>query len=318
MTEQGFISLYRSLMDWEWYTDPNTMRLFIHCLLRANWRTGKWKGQTVDRGEFISSPSTLAKELGLSRQQIRTALAKLASTNDVTTSGCSQHTVFTVVSYDKYQIATKQVTNEQPTYQPTEQPSFNQAQNANSNQAVISETPCYSGDSEEVTQTSNQALTSVKVSAPTNDPTNLVTTNNNNLTNYQSNTREQVLISAWQPNAESLQMLRQINRIPQQFIEEQLTDFISYRLGTQDRLTHASWNSRFAQQCLGNWRTKRQVWEQSNATNQSCVTASHKRSASSVEQEFSKTAAYHASLEAECRASEGYGDPMGQVVNGNG
>lgn len=71
-------------MEWEWYTDVNTSKLFIHCLLRANWKPGSWKGINYDAGEFITSLPSLAKETGLTIQQVRTSLEKLISTGELT------------------------------------------------------------------------------------------------------------------------------------------------------------------------------------------------------------------------------------------
>lgn len=34
----NFVKLSRKMLNWEWYTDVNTKTLFIHCLLRANWK----------------------------------------------------------------------------------------------------------------------------------------------------------------------------------------------------------------------------------------------------------------------------------------
>ena len=36
--EEGYIKLCRKLAAWEWYTDANTVRVFIHCLIMANWK----------------------------------------------------------------------------------------------------------------------------------------------------------------------------------------------------------------------------------------------------------------------------------------
>ena len=33
-----FIKIDRNIMDWRWYQDPNTFRLFVHLILRANIR----------------------------------------------------------------------------------------------------------------------------------------------------------------------------------------------------------------------------------------------------------------------------------------
>lgn len=33
----NYIKFYRSFLEWEWWHDPNTCRVFIYILLRANW-----------------------------------------------------------------------------------------------------------------------------------------------------------------------------------------------------------------------------------------------------------------------------------------
>jgi hypothetical protein len=99
----GWISLHRKLLDWEWYDDPNTMRLFIHCLLRANFESTKWRGHDIERGQFITSYAALSSELKLSPKQIRVALDKLKRTGEVASKSSSQHTVITVNNYLKYQ-----------------------------------------------------------------------------------------------------------------------------------------------------------------------------------------------------------------------
>ena len=41
--KQAFIKLYKKIRDWEWYEDPFTFKIFIDCLLRANWKDTSWK-----------------------------------------------------------------------------------------------------------------------------------------------------------------------------------------------------------------------------------------------------------------------------------
>lgn len=115
-----FIKVYRKFMEWEWYTDVNTTKLFIHCLLRANWKPGKWQGINYDPGEFITSLPSLSKETGLSIQQIRTSLDKLISTGELTSKTTdsstgrklSKNRIITVNNWDKYQGSNSQ-TNSQ-------------------------------------------------------------------------------------------------------------------------------------------------------------------------------------------------------------
>lgn len=116
---QGFIQLHRNILEWEWYTTPNVLKIFIHCLLKANHSDKNWKGIEIKRGAFISSIEQLSVENGLSVQQVRTAIEKLIATNCLTKSSHSRYTVFTVVNYDYYQssnkLVNKQITNKQQT-----------------------------------------------------------------------------------------------------------------------------------------------------------------------------------------------------------
>ena len=82
-SSKEFIKIYRRMMDWEWYTDVNTTKLFLHCLLRANWKSGRWQGINYDEGEFITSLPSLAEESGLTIKQVRTSLTKLIETGEL-------------------------------------------------------------------------------------------------------------------------------------------------------------------------------------------------------------------------------------------
>ena len=112
---KGFIQLHRSLLEWEWYDDNNTKILFLHCLLKANYKDKNYRGSSIKRGSFVTGRDVLAKELGLSVQQVRTSLTKLKSTNEITIKSSSQGTVIEVIKYNDYQEVTNKTTNEQPT-----------------------------------------------------------------------------------------------------------------------------------------------------------------------------------------------------------
>jgi hypothetical protein len=116
MTNQhGWIKLHRQILEWEWYSDNNCFRLFLHLLLKANHKEKRFKGIELKVGSIVTSRDLLERETGLSSQQIRTALNKLISTNEITSKTSSQGTILQIVSYEKYQVATNEITNEQPT-----------------------------------------------------------------------------------------------------------------------------------------------------------------------------------------------------------
>lgn len=123
MLEFGYVRLYRSLLNWEWYTDEHTKTVFLHLILTANYEAKQWRGITIERGQRIYSSQKLADELHMSRQVIRTAVNHLISTGEITNQSTPQFSIITIKNYDSYQQATNDLTNEQPT---TNQPSTNE------------------------------------------------------------------------------------------------------------------------------------------------------------------------------------------------
>lgn len=111
----GFSTCYRSMLDWEWYTDIPCKTLFLHCLLKANVKDNNWKGIEIKRGQFITSLEHLAIESGLTISQVRTALKKLNKTGELTSKGHGKYTIITVTNYSIYQDVSKQITTSQQT-----------------------------------------------------------------------------------------------------------------------------------------------------------------------------------------------------------
>lgn len=99
----GWIHLFRKFIDWEWYDCPNVKIVFLHCLLMANHKTGKWQGITIKRGQFISSYEKIAAANGLTSRQVRYALDKLKTTREIVTQTTNLYTLITVNNYDLYQ-----------------------------------------------------------------------------------------------------------------------------------------------------------------------------------------------------------------------
>lgn len=103
MPSKGWIKLQRSMLDWEWWEDQNTTRLWLTILLLANHEESKWKGQVIRPGQLITSIQNLSRTSGLSERSVRTALDHLKATNEVTTKSTSRNTVITVTKWAFYQ-----------------------------------------------------------------------------------------------------------------------------------------------------------------------------------------------------------------------
>lgn len=97
-----FIKIDKQILEWEWYKDKNTKILFLHCLLKANCKETKFNGLTLERGQFVSSITSLSQELSLTPNEVRTAIKHLKSTGEITSKSHSKFTVFTVACYDSY------------------------------------------------------------------------------------------------------------------------------------------------------------------------------------------------------------------------
>lgn len=119
----GYIKLFRKLIRWGWYQDNVVKGLFIHCLLCASYKDFEWMGMGLKAGQFITSLKHLSEELGFSVQQIRTAIKKLESTGEITSTSTNKYTIITVVNWENFQSfedesnteSNNPITNEQQT-----------------------------------------------------------------------------------------------------------------------------------------------------------------------------------------------------------
>lgn len=108
----GHVILDRSITNWRWYKDANASRLFIHCILMANYTDCTIGDVVIHRGEFLTSYSTLAENLGLTVKEVRTALGKLKRTQEVASTSTSKYTIISIVNYDLYQCNGKHTGNQ--------------------------------------------------------------------------------------------------------------------------------------------------------------------------------------------------------------
>ena len=126
----GFIKISRDILDWEWYDDPNTFRMFIHLLLNANYEDKKYHGVDIRKGSLVIGRQQLAVDLGISEQNVRTALNHLKSCNEITIKSTSKFSIVTICNYERWQgtdFPTNQQTNQQINQQLTiNQPATNQ------------------------------------------------------------------------------------------------------------------------------------------------------------------------------------------------
>lgn len=109
--DKGWIKLHRKIMSWEWYQHTNTFRVFFHLLMNANYEDKLWHGITIKKGQVVTSRKSLQKALNISQQSIRTSLANIQSTNEITIKSTNKYSIITIVKYRDYQIIEEKSTN---------------------------------------------------------------------------------------------------------------------------------------------------------------------------------------------------------------
>lgn len=117
--EGGWIKLNKKILKWGWYSDANVKITFLHLLLIATYEDCEYLGIKLKRGQAIIGSEKTAEQIGITRQQLRTALKKLEKFGEISKKSTNKFTIVTVENYNKYQSVNRssnqRITNEQPT-----------------------------------------------------------------------------------------------------------------------------------------------------------------------------------------------------------
>lgn len=106
---RDWLRLYRSLLEHPVFHDEWLLKLFIWCLLKANFRPKRFRGQMIDAGQFVTGRHRAAEELGVSPSKWYRGMMALASPE----MGCiqieanSKWTTVTICNYATYQYRSR-------------------------------------------------------------------------------------------------------------------------------------------------------------------------------------------------------------------
>lgn len=103
MSTGGYIKLHRKSLTSEVFADPALWRVWTWCLLRANHKPQRFRGQVIPRGSFVTAMRTAAEELGMPRSTIHDVLGRLNKNNMIRTETGRGYTVVSVCKYNTYQ-----------------------------------------------------------------------------------------------------------------------------------------------------------------------------------------------------------------------
>ena len=95
---EGWISLHRKFLSWEWFDKPEMVQLFIWLLLNANYADKKWQGKVIKRGQIMLTTPKIMEALRLSERQVRTCISRLKSTGEVTVKTTNKYSTLITIS----------------------------------------------------------------------------------------------------------------------------------------------------------------------------------------------------------------------------
>ena len=105
---EGWIKLYRGLIDDEIFSNPRILKVWIWCLLRASHKTRQQiighKTLSIHPGQFITGQYSASEELGMPRSTTWSYLKTLESIGSISIKSGNKYSLITVLKWDVYQV----------------------------------------------------------------------------------------------------------------------------------------------------------------------------------------------------------------------
>lgn len=98
--KDSYIKLDKDFLNWRWFRNRNTFIVYMYLLASANLTTETLFGETVERGSILIRNSNIASDCGLTVQNVRTALANLVKSNDITREYRNHYQIITITNFD--------------------------------------------------------------------------------------------------------------------------------------------------------------------------------------------------------------------------
>lgn len=108
--QSGWVKIHRKIMDSSVWGDPNTLKVWMWCLLRAGHKESKimFAGEeiTVPIGAFISGRASGSTECNMPQSTFRNAVQRLVKLGMISLKSDNKKSLYLVVKYMDYQILT--------------------------------------------------------------------------------------------------------------------------------------------------------------------------------------------------------------------
>lgn len=105
----GWIKLHRSLLDWKYWGDHESLTLWIYLLQMANHKEGwNFRGIKLNPGQLLTGRDKLADACCLHRSKVERILKKLEIEQQIEQQKTNKFRIITIVKWNEYQIGEMQ------------------------------------------------------------------------------------------------------------------------------------------------------------------------------------------------------------------
>lgn len=98
-----WIKIHRSIVETAIWPDAHLVKLWLWCIVKANFRPGRFLEIDIQRGQFVTGRERGAEQMGMSPSTWYRNMRKLADQGYITLKVDRKWTVVTVCNYETYQ-----------------------------------------------------------------------------------------------------------------------------------------------------------------------------------------------------------------------
>ena len=101
--QQGFIKLFRSLLEWGYIGNPKMLQLWIVLLLLASHNEKNWQDIEIAPGQIVTSVRKICLITLQSEKTTRNCLEKLKKGKQIDIQTTNRYTLITICNWENYQ-----------------------------------------------------------------------------------------------------------------------------------------------------------------------------------------------------------------------
>ena len=113
MSDNGWISLHRKLVDSPLFKNAQALQLWIYLLLKANHKAGKVVvgNSTIEvkRGQLLTGRKSLSKATGIQESKVERLLKLLKSEQQIDQQTFTKYRLISITNYEAHQEVSSKV-----------------------------------------------------------------------------------------------------------------------------------------------------------------------------------------------------------------